>query len=80
MAALGLHCSAGFSLVAVRGGYSLAAVCWLLITVASPAVERGFRARGLSICGSWALEQRLNSCGARGLVSLQKEGSFQTRD
>ena len=34
-AVLGLCCCTGFSLVAVSGGYSLAAVCRLLIVVAS---------------------------------------------
>jgi len=34
-AVLGLHCCTGFSLVAVSGGYSPAAVCRLLIAVAS---------------------------------------------
>ena len=38
---LGLHCCAGFSLVAVSGGYSLAVVCRLLIAVASPVAEHG---------------------------------------
>ena len=79
LAALGLHRYAGFSLVAVRGGYPLVAVCGLLITVASLAVERGSRARGLSSCGSWAPEHRLDSCDAWGLVALRKEGSSQTR-
>ena len=40
MAVLGFHCCAGFSLVAVRDGYSLVAVCGLLITVTS-LVEQG---------------------------------------
>ena len=79
LAALGLHRYAGFSLVAVRGGYPLVAVCGLLIRVASLAVERGCRARGLRSCGSWAPEHRLDSCGTRGLVALRKEGSSQTR-
>ena len=35
MAVLGLHCCAGFSLVATRGGYSLVAVYRLIIAVAS---------------------------------------------
>ena len=38
---LGLHCSAGFSLVVASGGYSLVAVCGLLIAVASLIAEHG---------------------------------------
>ena len=38
---LGLHCSLGFSLVVVSGGYSLVLVHGLLIVVASLAAERG---------------------------------------
>ena len=59
----------GYSLVAV---YSVA-VCRLLIVVASLLEEHGLQsmqasvvvARGLSSCGSWALERRLSSCGSR---------------
>ena len=66
---LGLHY---FSLVVERGGYSLVVVHRLLIAVAS-LVEHGLWfaqasvavAHGLSSCGSWALEHRLNICGAR---------------
>ena len=39
MALLGFTCCAGFSLVAVSGGYSLVAVCGLLIPVASLVAE-----------------------------------------
>ena len=39
MVVLGLPCSPGFSLVVVRGGGSLAGMCWLLIAVASLAAE-----------------------------------------
>ena len=38
---LGLHRSAGFSLVAVSRGYSLVVLQGLLIEVASPVAERG---------------------------------------
>ena len=38
---LGLHHSAGFSLVAVSRGYSLVVLQGLLIEVASPVAERG---------------------------------------
>ena len=41
MAVLGLHCCAGFSLLAASGGCSLAAVFGLLIVVASLAAEHG---------------------------------------
>ena len=65
--------------VAARG-LSLVAVSGLLIEVASLVAEHGLQAhglqqlwhassvvvaRGLSSCGSRALERRLNSCGAR---------------
>ena len=39
LAVLSLGCCAGFSLVAVSGGYSLVAVCGLLIPVASLVAE-----------------------------------------
>ena len=43
LAVLGLWCyGMGFSLVAVSGGYSLVAVCGLLIAVASLFAERRF--------------------------------------
>ena len=68
---LGLHCCAGFSLVAASRGYSLVTVHKLLIVVASLVVEPGLQgvqtsvavARGLCSCSSQALEHRLNSCG-----------------
>ena len=58
------------------GGYSLVARCALLIVVASVVVEHrlsGAQAsvaatHGLSGCGSWGLEDRLNSCGTRALL------------
>ena len=64
-----LHCFAGFSLGAASGGYPLVVVCGLLIAVAS-LVEHGLwgarvsvlAALGLSGCGFWALEHRLNHC------------------
>ena len=40
-AVLGLHCCAGFSIVAVSAGYSLVVVCGLLIVMASVVVEHG---------------------------------------
>ena len=70
---LGLRCCArafsscgkrGLLFVAVRGllieEASLVARAWALGTWASVVV-----ARGLSICGSWALEHRLGSCGTQ---------------
>jgi len=53
-------------------GYSLVAVCGLLIAVASFVGEHGLWgsrasvvvACGLSSCGSWAPEHRFNSFGA----------------
>ena len=61
----------GLSLVVVSGGYAQAAVCGLLIVKASLAVVLGLQGtqapvvvvHGLS-SGAWALECRLNSCGA----------------
>ena len=41
LAVLGLHCCAGFSLIAGSGDYSLVAVRGLLIVVASLVVEHG---------------------------------------
>ena len=63
----------GFLLVAMSRDHSLVAVHGLLIAVASPTAEYGLQdtqasatvARGLSSCGSWALENRFNSCAAR---------------
>ena len=70
MTVLGLHCCAGFSLVVAKGSYSLVAVHGLLIAVASLVAEdrlEGMQAsvvsaRGLSSCGSQALEHRLSRC------------------
>ena len=42
LAVLGLHCAWGFSLVAASKGYSLVAVCWVLIALVSHAEEHGF--------------------------------------
>ena len=41
LAALSLHCCAGFALVAVSGGYSIVSVLRFLIIVASLVVEHG---------------------------------------
>ena len=69
---LGLHCCTGFTLVAASRGYSLVAVCRLLIVVVSLVAEHRLQgmqasvvaAQGLNTCGSWALEHRLNSIQA----------------
>ena len=55
----------GFSLVAASGGYSSLwctgfSLQWLLLLW-----SMGSRSVGFSSCGSWALERRLSSCGAR---------------
>ena len=48
LAVLGLRCCSGFSLVVVSRSYSLAAMCQLLIVVASLVVEHG-------LWGAWVL-------------------------
>ena len=55
----------GLSLVAASGGYSSLrcagfSLRWLLLLWST-----GSRRVGFSSCGSWALERRLSSCGAR---------------
>ena len=63
----------GFSLLTASRGCSLVAVSRLLIAVASLVAEHGLQgawalvavARGLSSCGSQALEHRLSSCGTQ---------------
>ena len=62
----------GLSLVVVSGGYSLVVLHGLLIAVASLVAEHRLQGawasvvvRGLSSCGSQALEHRLCSCGAQ---------------
>ena len=59
-------------LVEERGGYSLLrcagfSLRWLLLlqSTGSRCVGSVVMARGLSSCGSWALECRLSSCGTR---------------
>ena len=78
LAALGLCCCAQAFSSCGKWGLLLVAVCGLLIARASHC--DGFSccgaralgmwdsvvvACGLSSCGSWALERRLSSCGAR---------------
>ena len=63
----------GFSLAVMSGGHSPVVVCRVLTGVSSRVAELGLKgvqasvvaAQGLSSCGSWALEHRLNSCGAQ---------------
>ena len=67
----------------MSGGNSVVVVLGLLTAVASLAVEHGLWGartsvvRGLSSCGSQALEHRLGSCG---LVALRHVESSWTRD
>ena len=71
---LGLHRCVGFSLVAARGGYSLAVLGFL--AAASLIVEhgpQGVRLQYLQYMGSVVVVQtqhRLNSCGARAQLLL----------
>ena len=73
MAVLSRHYCEGFSLGAVSRDYSLISVHRLLTAMASLVAEHRLSgapasaaaAGGLSSCGSWALECRLNSCAAR---------------
>ena len=65
MAELGFVAAHGLSLVAVSGGYSSLqcsgfSLWWLLLLRSTGARQAGF-----SSCGTWALERRLSSCGAR---------------
>ena len=61
----------GLSLVAASGGYSSLSCAgfslwWLLLLRSTGSRHAGFSSCGmLSSCGSWALERRLSSCGAR---------------
>ena len=60
LAALGLRCCARTFSSGSKQWLLFVAVRGLLIAVASLVAEHG-----LSSCGSWALECRLSSCGAR---------------
>ena len=70
---LGLCYCMGFSLVVASGSHSPAMVLRFLFAVASLVAKHwllGTRAPvvetpGLSSCGSWALEHRLNICGTQ---------------
>ena len=50
---LGLRCCAGFSPVAVNGGYSLVDVWGLLVAGASLVAEHGPRVFSFSSCSAW---------------------------
>ena len=65
MAALGLRCCARAFSSCSEWGLLFVAVRGLLILVASLVVEHGLLVRGLSSCGSRALERRLSNCGTR---------------
>ena len=65
LAALGLRCCVQAFSSCIECRLLFVAVCGLLIAVASLVVEHGLWVHGLSSCGSWALELRLSSCGAR---------------
>ena len=54
LAVLGLHWCMGFSLVVASGGYSLAAVCGLLIVVVSHCRAWGLGRMVFAICSMWA--------------------------
>ena len=49
LALLGLRCCTGFPLIAASGGYSLVAVCGLLIVVASIVAEHGLQGAQASV-------------------------------
>ena len=60
-----LLCTGFLHLVAASGGYSLLqctgfSLWWLLLLRSTGSRRAGFRS-----CGSWDLEHRLSSCGAR---------------
>ena len=45
LAVQGLRCCVGFPLVTAGRGYSLVALCWLLVAVVSLITEHGLRVR-----------------------------------
>ena len=66
----------GLSLIAVSEGYTLVAVCGLLIVVASPVVKHRIL---LLFSGAWAQELQLS--GSRAWVTCSAVcGVFWTRD
>ena len=64
LAALGLCCCVQAFSSCGKRGLLFVVVHGLLMAMASLVVEHGLLARGLSSCGSQALEHRLSSCGA----------------
>ena len=65
LAVLGLCCCTGFSLVVVSRGYSLLQCVGFLLWWSLLLWSTGCRSEGFSRCSTWALQHRLNSCGAR---------------
>ena len=68
LAALGLHCCVWAFSSCGKQELLFVAVHGLLLAVASVVMEHGLmgsRCAGFSSCGSWDLEHRLSSCGAR---------------
>ena len=65
LAVLGLRfCARAFSSCGERGPLFIA-VRGPLTVAASPIAEHRLQMHRLSSCGSWALERRISSCGAR---------------
>ena len=77
LAVLGLHCFAGFSLVAVSKGSSLVVVCRILTVVASEPPQSMDSVVVLQLLGYRAQAQQL---WLMSLVTLWHVGSSQTRD
>ena len=80
MAAVGLCCCVGFSLVAVSGGYSLAVVYRLVIAMASRVAEHGLQGEWASV----AVARGLRSCvsglqSSRSTVVVQELSYFVAR-
>ena len=69
---MGLHCCEGFSLVAVRRGYSLVVLCGILIAGASLVVEHGLYSRWASV----VVAPGLNSYVVHGLSCSEAHGIF----
>ena len=74
MAVLRLHCNTGFSLVAVNGGYSLVAMCRLLIAMASFVAYHGLWASAVVVHGL----SRPEACGIFLDQGLNQLGEFLT--
>ena len=80
---IGSPCCMGFSLVAVSKGYSLFAVCRLLIVIASLVAQHSLHglwasvtvAYRLSSCNSWALEHEAHPNDFLNKAKATKAGS-----